>query len=320
MTDKSNNTAEKEVSTVKAEANKTDKSDDKSNNTAEKEVSTVKAEANKTDKAEANKTDKAEANKTDKAVEKKPAKVTEATKETQSSKTDSGKNASSSQSSSHQKGAFEKKPFSGNRSNSSRNFNNNRRQPGGGYNRRGNAAGKQNFKSGRTGSDRGRNNRNFGYDNSGFISQIVKTRRVTAVTKGGRRMSFSALVVAGNYKGEIGYASGKAKEVPGAIKKAAKKAVKDVVTVKLTDVKSILFPVTGRYKNSRVKLIPAPDGAGIVAGGVVRTAVELAGIKNIYSKAMYSRNPINTLKAVMNAFDQLYQLERRINLRKNKGQ
>lgn len=150
-----------------------------------------------------------------------------------------------------------------------------------------------------------------------FETKVIRTRRVTVVTKGGRRMSFNALVIAGDRNGRYGFGFGKANEVPNAIKKAVRLATKNSTKIQLTADKTIKYPVIGRYKNSYVKLIPAPQGSGIVAGGAVRIAVELAGIKNVFSKAMYSREPLNMVKAIMNAFEQLIEMDRKVAMRKN---
>ncbi len=127
---------------------------------------------------------------------------------------------------------------------------------------------------------------------------VVKINRCAKVVKGGRRFSFSALVVVGNKAGRVGVGFGKAKEVPSAVEKAFKDARKNLEVVHLKET-TVQHPVTGRFGTSRVRLIPAAPGTGIIAGATVRAVVELAGVKDILTKVYGSANPINLVKATL---------------------
>jgi small subunit ribosomal protein S5 len=135
--------------------------------------------------------------------------------------------------------------------------------------------------------------------------QVVSINRVTKVVKGGKNLSFSALVVVGDPDQKIvGYGSGKAKEVPSAIRKgieAAKKNLVRVHTLKLT----IPHRVLGRFGSGMVLLKPAPEGTGIIAGGPVRAVIQAAGIANVLTKSIGTTNPHNVVKATFNALSQL---------------
>lgn len=122
--------------------------------------------------------------------------------------------------------------------------------------------------------------------------------RCATVVKGGRRFSFSALVVVGDRKGVVGIGFGKAKEVPMAVEKAVKDAKKNLIRVKLKG-DTLPHRVRGRYRSSTVVLMPAAPGTGIIAGAAVRAIVEMAGVKNILTKSFGSNNPINLTKATL---------------------
>jgi len=129
---------------------------------------------------------------------------------------------------------------------------------------------------------------------------VVTISRVTKVVKGGKNLSFSALVVVGNGQGIVGFGIGKAKEVPSAIKKAIESAKKSLVRVPMAGT-SIPHPVLGNFGAGSVLLKPAPDGTGIIAGGAVRAVVESAGISNVMTKSLGSANAHNVVRATFAA-------------------
>ena len=133
---------------------------------------------------------------------------------------------------------------------------------------------------------------------------VVSINRVTKVVKGGKNLSFSALVVIGDGHGIVGFGIGKAKEVPSAIKKAIESAKKSLVRAPMAGT-SIPHPVLGRFGAGSVLLKPAPDGTGIIAGGAVRAVVESAGIHNVLTKSLGSANPHNVVRATFAALEDL---------------
>jgi len=135
----------------------------------------------------------------------------------------------------------------------------------------------------------------------GISEMLVKINRSVAVVKGGRRFSFSALSVAGNRDGIVGYGFGKARQVPMAIEKATKDTRKHLLRVPLNEDKTIPHEVTGRFCGSMIRMIPASAGTGIIAGASVRSVCEMAGVQNILTKCYGSTNPINVIKAVFHA-------------------
>ena len=134
-----------------------------------------------------------------------------------------------------------------------------------------------------------------------FKDEVVDLRRVTKVTKGGRNLHFSATVAVGDGKGRIGIGSGKSNEVVEAIKKARMQAVKNVHKIDIIDGRTISHEMIGRSGAARVLIKPAKAGTGIIAGGPVRTVLELAGLKDVVSKSLGSNTKINTASATLNA-------------------
>ena len=137
-----------------------------------------------------------------------------------------------------------------------------------------------------------------------FEDHVVKIYRCACVAKGGRRFSFGALVVMGDRSGQIGVGYGKAKGVPMSVEKGVKEARKNIVKILLTG-NTIPHRVVGRYGASRVVMIPASEGTGVIAGKNIRSMLELAGVKDILTKAYGSTTPKNLVKAVMDGLTQL---------------
>ncbi|WP_287129502.1 30S ribosomal protein S5 [Candidatus Cyanaurora vandensis] len=140
---------------------------------------------------------------------------------------------------------------------------------------------------------------------SEWKERVVQIRRVTKVVKGGKKLSFRAVVVLGNEKGQVGVGVGKAAEVIGAVKKGVTEAKKCLVTVPLTRLNSIPHPMTGTAGAAKVMLRPAAAGTGVIAGGAVRTVLELAGVKNILAKSLGADSPLNNARAATDALSQL---------------
>lgn len=133
-----------------------------------------------------------------------------------------------------------------------------------------------------------------------LIEKLVAVNRVAKVVKGGRQFGFTALTVVGDGKGKVGFGYGKAREVPVAIQKAMQAARKNLSNVALRNA-TLYYALHGRHGTSRVYMQPAADGTGLIAGGGMRAVFECAGVRNVLAKSYGSRNPINVVRATMNA-------------------
>ncbi len=151
-------------------------------------------------------------------------------------------------------------------------------------------------------------------EDDGLIKKLVKINRVTKVVKGGRTMRFSALMVVGDGKGQVGIGMGKAGEVPQAIEKATQRAKKAMVTIALKDT-SIPHEAIGKFGRGKVLLMPAQPGTGVIAGGAVRNVLEAVGIKDIRTKSYGSNNAVNCVKATFEGLTSLRSAEHIAQLR-----
>lgn len=140
---------------------------------------------------------------------------------------------------------------------------------------------------------------------SEWQERVVQIRRVTKVVKGGKTLSFRAVVVVGNERGQVGVGVGKASDVIGAVRKGVADAKKHLVVVPLSKSNSIPHPTRGVSGGARVMMRPAGPGTGVIAGGAVRTVLELSGVRNILAKQLGSSNPLNNARAAVDALDTL---------------
>ena len=161
-------------------------------------------------------------------------------------------------------------------------------------------------------------NRNIDPKQKQFEELVVEVKSVVKVNKGGRQRRFSACVVVGDRKGQVGLGIGKANEVPDAIKKAIQAANKNIVKIPLVDGRTIQHEVTGVNGAAKVFLKPAAAGTGVIAGGAVRAVLELAGVKDILSKSLGSRTKLNMATATINALKSVKSVEEVAKLRGKK--
>ena len=145
-------------------------------------------------------------------------------------------------------------------------------------------------------------------DSSPYEEQVVKVYRCSTVVKGGRRFSFAALVVVGNRAGEVGFGYGKANEVPPAVEKGIKEARRNIMPINLLGT-TIPHRVVGRFGATKVLLLPASEGTGVISGAAVRAVLELAGVHNVLTKVYGSTSPKNVVKATFNALKSLHSRE-----------
>ena len=150
-----------------------------------------------------------------------------------------------------------------------------------------------------------RDNRPERQEQSDVVEKLVSINRVAKVVKGGRRFAFAALVVVGDQKGRVGFASGKAREVPEAIRKGTEKAKKNMIRVPLREGRTLHHDVLGRYGAGKVVLRAAPPGTGIIAGGPMRAIFETLGLQDVVAKSIGTQNAHNMIKATFDALSNL---------------
>jgi small subunit ribosomal protein S5 len=147
--------------------------------------------------------------------------------------------------------------------------------------------------------------KNNSKEDSDLVDKLVGINRVAKVVKGGRRFGFAALVVVGDQRGKVGFGTGKAKEVPEAIKKATDDAKKNMVKVPMKEGRTLHHDMKGHYGAGRVVLRSAPSGTGIIAGGPMRAVFETLGVQDVVAKSIGTSNPHNMIKATFDAFDSM---------------
>jgi small subunit ribosomal protein S5 len=140
---------------------------------------------------------------------------------------------------------------------------------------------------------------------SEWSERVVSIQRVTKVVKGGKKMSFRAVIVVGNEQGKVGVGVGKASDVITAVRKGVTDGKKNIISIPLTSSNSIPHPTNGRFGAAKLVLLPSAPGSGVIAGSSIRTVLELAGIKNILSKQLGSNNLLNNARATINGLNSL---------------
>ena len=171
-------------------------------------------------------------------------------------------------------------------------------------------------------NNRGRGHRGRGRNDeekSPYIEKVVSVRRVSKVVKGGRNLSFAAFVVIGDEKGKVGYSSGKAAAVPDAVRKAVTTAKKELETINLNGT-TVPHQVIAKFGASKVMIMPAAQGTGIIAGGGVRAVMEAAGVKDVIPKTHGSNNVFNVVKATMKALRSMENINKSKDMRKNESE
>ncbi|MEG2413348.1 MAG: 30S ribosomal protein S5 [Clostridia bacterium] len=148
----------------------------------------------------------------------------------------------------------------------------------------------------------------FQKEDDGLLNKLICINRVTKVVKGGRTMRFSALIVVGDGKGRVGYGMGKAAEVPEAIRKATEEAKKNMFAVSMVGT-TVPHETIGDFGSAKIIMLPASEGTGVIAGGPVRSVLEVVGIKDVRTKSLGSSNPINCVKATFAALASLRTIE-----------
>jgi len=136
--------------------------------------------------------------------------------------------------------------------------------------------------------------------NEGFVEKLVEVNRVAKVVKGGRIFAFTALTVVGDGKGRVGFGRGKAREVPAAIQKALEAARRNMIAVELNGT-TLQHAIAAQHGASRIYMQPASEGTGVIAGGAMRSVLEIAGVQNVLAKCYGSTNPVNVVRATFNA-------------------
>jgi small subunit ribosomal protein S5 len=142
-------------------------------------------------------------------------------------------------------------------------------------------------------------------EETNWQERVIQIRRVSKVVKGGKKLSFRAIVVVGNERGQVGVGVGKASDVIGAVKKGVADGKKHLIDIPITKSNSIPHPINGTGGGAKVMMRPAAPGTGVIAGGAVRTVLELAGVRNILAKQLGSNNPLNNARAAVNALSTL---------------